>query len=104
MGVNLLSQSESTFGDEALSVEQPSEANPRPSASDPWGNLYPDQNTGQKPPIKSHNKVKQRLLWRGKGDRSPYKCNLSSGILLLLIKLSYFAYTIPFCTSTKTQA
>lgn len=36
MGVNLLSRSESTFGDEALSVEQPSEANPQSSASDQW--------------------------------------------------------------------
>lgn len=34
MGVNLLSQSESTLGRDTVSVEQPDEANPQPS--DQW--------------------------------------------------------------------
>ncbi|KAK5864946.1 hypothetical protein PBY51_016146 [Eleginops maclovinus] len=83
MGVNLLSHSESTFGDKALSDEQPSKAYPGPppltngsgilgsGTATSCGNLYSDQNTGQKPPIKSNNKVKQRLYWRVEGDRSP---------------------------------
>lgn len=71
MGVNSLSQSESTFGQEVLSVEQPSEANPGPppltndygilrsGTGTSRGNLYSDQNTGQKPPIKSHKGEKK---------------------------------------------
>lgn len=36
MGVNLLSQSESTLGHNTLSVERPGEAKLRSSASDQW--------------------------------------------------------------------
>lgn len=83
MGVNLLSRSESAFGGEALSVERLTPGPPPltngsgilgSGTATSRGNLYSDQNTGQKPCIKAHNKVKQRnhgLHWRGEGDRSP---------------------------------
>lgn len=68
-----------------------------------WGNLYCDQNTGQKPPVKSHNKVKQRnhgLHWRGE---SPLKCHLYLGILLSMITLSYFSYKRTILYLNKEQ-